>query len=149
MRFDRNGNWQTRTVAKILRAGVYAGDLVQGVSKVIDHKQVRASADEWTVVRDTHEAIVSRELFDAVQKALDHAAQQAKDREITFLVPQSSERENLLRPLWAQPSPAKNASAKRPRMYMSTTASATTASRKALALARLSLKKSCWMPWPI
>ena len=36
-----NGNWQTRTVAKILRAGVYAGDLVQGVSKVIDHKQVR------------------------------------------------------------------------------------------------------------
>ena len=75
-----NGNWQTRTVAKILRAGVYAGDLVQGVSKVIDHKQVRASADEWTVVRDTHEAIVSRELFDAVQKALDHAAQQAKDR---------------------------------------------------------------------
>ena len=25
-----NGNWQTRTVAKILRAEVYAGDLVQG-----------------------------------------------------------------------------------------------------------------------
>ena len=86
-----NGNWQTRTVAKILRAGVYAGDLVQGVSKVIDHKQVRASADEWTVVRDTHEAIVSRELFDAVQKALDHAAQQAKDREIHSWSP------NLLR----------------------------------------------------
>ena len=77
--------------AKILRAGVYAGDLVQGVSKVIDHKQVRASADEWTVVRDTHEAIVSRELFDAVQKALDHAAQQAKDREIHSWSP------NLLR----------------------------------------------------
>ena len=86
-----NGNWQTRTVAKILRAGVYAGDLVQGVSKVIDHKQVRASADEWTVVRDTHEAIVSRELFDAVQKALDRAAQQAKDREIHSWSP------NLLR----------------------------------------------------
>ena len=86
-----NGNWQTRTVAKILRAGVYAGDLVQGVSKVIDHKQVRASADEWTVVRDTHEAIVSRELFDAVQKVLDCAAQQAKDREIHSWSP------NLLR----------------------------------------------------
>ena len=86
-----NGNWQTRTVAKILRAEVYAGDLVQGISKVIDHKQVRASADEWTVVRDTHEAIVSRELFDAVQKALDRAAQQAKDREIHSWSP------NLLR----------------------------------------------------
>lgn len=86
-----NGNWQTRTVAKILRAEVYAGDLVQGVSKVIDHKQVRASADEWTIVRDTHEAIVSRELFDAVQKALDRAAQQAKDRNIHSWSP------NLLR----------------------------------------------------
>lgn len=77
-----NGHWQTRTVAKILRAEVYAGDLVQGVSKIIDHKQVRASADEWTTVRGTHEAIISRELFAAVQKALDQAAQQAKDREI-------------------------------------------------------------------
>lgn len=102
-----NGNWQTRTVAKILRAGVYAGDLVQGVSKVIDHKQVRASADEWTVVRDTHEAIVSRELFDAVQKVLDCAAQQAKDREIHSWSPQSFERENFLRPLRTQPPPAK------------------------------------------
>ena len=77
-----NGHWQTRTVAKILRAEVYTGDLVQGVSKIIDHKQVRASADEWTTVRGTHEAIISRELFAAVQKALDQAAQQAKDREI-------------------------------------------------------------------
>ena len=62
-----------------------------GRFKIIDHKQVRASADEWTVVRDTHEAIVSRELFDAVQKALDRAAQQAKGREIHCWSP------NLLR----------------------------------------------------
>lgn len=43
-------------------------------------RQVRANADEWTIVRGTHEAIVSHELFDIVQKALDQAAQQAKDR---------------------------------------------------------------------
>ena len=47
---------------------------MQGVSKIIDHKQVRASADEWTTVRGTHDAIISRELFAAVQKALDQAA---------------------------------------------------------------------------
>ena len=86
-----DGHWQTRTVAKILRAEVYTGDLVQGVSKIIDHKQVRASADEWTTVRGTHDAIISRELFAAVQKALDQAAQQAKDREIHSWSP------NLLR----------------------------------------------------
>ena len=80
--------------------------LCRGVSKVIDHKQVRASADEWTVVRDTHEAIVSRELFDAVQKVLDCAAQQAKDRKY-IPGPPIFERENFLRPLRTQPPPAK------------------------------------------
>ena len=114
-----NGNWQTRTVAKILRAGVYAGDLVQGVSKVIDHKQVRASADEWTVVRDTHEAIVSRELFDAVQKALDHAAQQAKDREIHSWSPNLLRGKNLLRPTVGTAFTGKNASRKKtPDVYV-------------------------------
>ena len=34
-------------------------------------------------------------------------------------------------------------------MIMSTTVSATTASKRAFVLVRLSLKKSCWMPWPI
>ena len=125
------GIGRTRTVAKILRAGVYAGDLVQGVSKVIDHKQVRASADEWTVVRDTHEAIVSRELFDAVQKALDRAAQQAKDREIHSWSPNLLRGKNLSAPHCGHSlHRQKMRPAKRPRMYMSTTASATTASRK-------------------
>ena len=64
-----NGHWQTRTVAKILKAEVYTGDLVQGVSKTVDHRQVKASTDEWTVVRGTHEPIISRELFEAVQNA--------------------------------------------------------------------------------
>ena len=77
-----NGKWQTRTVAKILHAEVYTGDLVQGRTKIIDHKQVPASAEEMTVVRGTHEAIISREQFDAVQTILEQAAQKSKDRTI-------------------------------------------------------------------
>lgn len=76
-----NGHWQTRTVAKILKAEVYTGDLVQGVSKTVDHRQVKASTDEWTVVRGTHEPIISRELFEAVQNALELAAQQALNKD--------------------------------------------------------------------
>lgn len=82
-----NGKWQTRTVTKILRSEVYTGDLVQGQSKTVDHQQVRADQEEWTVVRNTHEAIISHELFDTVQQLLDATAQKAKEREVKAYTP--------------------------------------------------------------
>lgn len=77
-----SGKWQTFTVTKILRSEVYTGDLVQGHTTIIDHKQVPAGPENLTVVRDTHEPIVSRELFDAVQKKLDATAQANKSRTV-------------------------------------------------------------------
>ena len=62
-----SGKWQTRTVAKILRSEVYTGDLVQGKTKIVDHRQVAADAENYITVQGTHEAIVSHEIFDAVQ----------------------------------------------------------------------------------
>lgn len=82
-----NGKWQTRTVTKILRSEVYTGDLVQGQSKTVDHQQVRTDQEEWTVVRDTHEAIISHELFDTVQQLLDATAQKSKEREVKAYTP--------------------------------------------------------------
>ena len=82
-----NGKWQTRTVGVILRSEVYTGDLVQGQTKTVDHRQVKADADEWTIVRGTHEAIISQEQFDAVQKILDQTAQRAKAREVKSYTP--------------------------------------------------------------
>ena len=63
-----NGHWQTRTVAKILRAEVYTGDLVQGKTKMVDHQQVKADDDNLIIARRTHEPIISHELFTAVQE---------------------------------------------------------------------------------
>ena len=82
-----NGNWNTRTVARILHAQVYTGDLVQGRTKIVDHQQVEASEMEWTVVHSTHEAIISHELFEAVQKKLDETAQHCKAREVQAYSP--------------------------------------------------------------
>lgn len=82
-----NGRWQTWTVNKILRSPVYTGDLVQGVSKTVDHRQVKADADEWTVVCNTHEAIISHELFDRVQKILDETAEKHKGKETKAYTP--------------------------------------------------------------
>lgn len=75
-----SGKWQTWTVTKILHAEVYTGDLVQGRTKVIDHKQVPAPAEELTIVRGTHEAIVSREQFDMVQELLNCTAKKSKSK---------------------------------------------------------------------
>lgn len=77
-----SGKWQTRTVGVILRSEVYTGDLVQGQTKTVDHRQVKADAEEWTVVRDIHEAIISREQFAAVQEILNQTASRAKAREV-------------------------------------------------------------------
>ena len=82
-----NGNWNTRTVARILHAQVYTGDLVQGRTKIVDHQQVEVSEMEWTVVHGTHEAIISQELFEAVQKKLDETAQHCKEREVQAYSP--------------------------------------------------------------
>ena len=60
--------WQTRTVAMILRNQTYTGDLVQGKSKTVDHQQMPASPEDYIIVRNTHPALVSREVFDAVQE---------------------------------------------------------------------------------
>jgi site-specific DNA recombinase len=82
-----SGKWQTWTVNKVLRCETYTGDMVQGHSKTIDHKQVRAGADNLVVVRNTHEAIISRELFDRVQARLDAIAEKHKSKEVSAYTP--------------------------------------------------------------
>ena len=82
-----NGKWQTRTVSKILRCETYTGDLVQGYTKSIDHRQVKAGLDNLIAVQNTHEAIVSRELFEKVQSMLDATAEKCRNRPVKAYTP--------------------------------------------------------------
>lgn len=61
------GEWQTRTLERILADPVYMGDMVQGKSKSIGHKQFRTHPDEWIHITNTHEPIITREMFEKVQ----------------------------------------------------------------------------------
>jgi len=79
-----SGRWQTRTVQKILDSEIYTGDLVQGKTKIIDHRQVKAGADNLVVVHGTHEAIISREMFEAVAS---YRRQVAKDSKKSSQIP--------------------------------------------------------------
>lgn len=79
-----NGNttdgeyWQERKVRKILNNKVYTGDMVQGKTRKVNGKQFDISPDEWICVPDTHEPIVSRELFEQVQEVMRQVSEQDK-----------------------------------------------------------------------
>lgn len=81
-RYRQNRNWTTFTVARILENPVYTGDMVQGKSKTIEHKQQDAPPEEYIIVRDTHEAIVSRELFEAVNKIRSAVREEYKKKSV-------------------------------------------------------------------
>lgn len=87
-----SGKWQTRSVAKILQDEVYVGDMVQGKHKSVGHKQIPTNPENWIVVRNTHEPIISRELFEKARAVREEAAAKAK-----MIAPKVPYSENLLR----------------------------------------------------
>lgn len=82
-----SGKWQTRTVAKILSSEVYTGDLVQGKTKSVDHRQTKADEENYIRVSGTHEAIVSHEVFNAVQEYRRMVSDESKNRKINAYTP--------------------------------------------------------------
>lgn len=65
--------WTTANVGKILRDIKYTGTMVSGKRTQIaplSRKTKAVPRDEWIVVPDTHEGIVSMETYEAVQKLL-------------------------------------------------------------------------------
>ena len=69
-----SGHWQSWTVGKMLADEVYTGDMVQGRTTTVGHRQVPTPPEDWIVVRGTHEPLVSRELFERVQTVRKRAA---------------------------------------------------------------------------
>ena len=67
--------WRKGTIANMLRQKVYTGCLVQGTKENIQGKKSghyrQKPKDEWIVVENAHEAIISEELFDIAQEILD------------------------------------------------------------------------------
>ena len=65
--------WSANAVLRILKNPVYTGVLIQGKETTPSYKvrkRVTKPENEWTVVPDTHEAIIERRDFDSVQKTL-------------------------------------------------------------------------------
>jgi len=68
-----NAAWSESVVKSMLRNEVYIGNMVQGKVGTVSYKNnkcVRKEQDEWIRADNTHEPIISRELWDRVQALL-------------------------------------------------------------------------------
>ena len=65
--------WRIGTISNILHNQLYIGNTVQGKRKTRHYKGEErhvTDKDEWIIVEDTHEPIISKEMFDKVQTIL-------------------------------------------------------------------------------
>jgi len=67
------GKWTSSATSRILDNEVYIGNLVQGKTKTKNHRQKSVAPENWVRVENTHEPIVSKELFEKVYE-LRHSA---------------------------------------------------------------------------
>ncbi len=74
------GYWNTFTIIHIIENETYTGDMVQGKSVTIQHKQIKTDKKDWIVVKNTHEAIISKEIFEKVQQCCVQKAEKSKSQ---------------------------------------------------------------------
>ena len=70
-RKDESMVWGSTSVLGIIKNQVYIGDMVQGQRQVISFKSKKrrkTDPEEWIIVENTHEAIISHDLWDEAQK---------------------------------------------------------------------------------
>ena len=70
-RYNKDTFWENKTVKNILKNKAYIGTTVQNKRSRISYKnrKIRANPEEkWVVVENTHEPIIDKEIFEAVQK---------------------------------------------------------------------------------
>lgn len=65
--------WSAANIIRVLKNPIYTGVLTQGKETTPSykvHKRIAKPENEWTVVENNHEAIISQSDFDTVQKVL-------------------------------------------------------------------------------
>ena len=72
-RSGEKAKWQATQIIRILTNEIYLGTMVQGKRQKVNYKvkKIRDVAPEnWIRVRETHEAIITQQLFDTVQEVI-------------------------------------------------------------------------------
>ena len=83
-----NPLWCAMSVSNILKNRIYVGDMVQGRYRIKSYKihvQEAVPEDEWFIVENTHEPIISREDFAKVQELLKKDTRTAPEQNHLYL----------------------------------------------------------------
>lgn len=88
-RSGKNPKWGTSSVLRILKNEIYTGTMVQGKTRKVNYRIkdcVPVESENWIRVENTHEPIISRELFECVQQlmTLDTRTSPEKDNVYAF-----------------------------------------------------------------
>ena len=62
----KGGNWSAKTINRVIENELYIGTMQQGKSTTINYKnkkQIEKEKRDWIVVENTHEGIISKEVF--------------------------------------------------------------------------------------
>lgn len=76
--------WTVSSVNKILKNRMYTGDMVQNVQTKLSYKSQKKVALEksfWIIVENTHEPLVSKEIFESIQNSPARTRVTFKNRE--------------------------------------------------------------------
>lgn len=80
--------WSPIAVERILKNEIYTGVMVQGKEKTLNYKvkkRIKVDKNEWIRVEDTHEAIITKEVFAIVQKLMLRDTRTAPDGKKLYL----------------------------------------------------------------
>ena len=80
-----SSKWTTEMIRQILNNEVYIGNMVQGkITKPRrkSNKRVKTKKEDWIIVENTHEPIISKEDFEAVQRILNYSPLMLKSDDI-------------------------------------------------------------------
>lgn len=79
------GIWKNATVRNILKSQMYIGNMVQHTHEKISYREKKCrhlSENDHIIVENTHEAIISKEDFDKVQKMLKNKSYTSKEKNL-------------------------------------------------------------------
>ncbi len=80
--------WSAKAVIRILTNEIYTGTLIQGKRSTVNYKVkkvVEIDKSEWSIKHNAHEAIISREQFDIVQKLIGRDTRTAPGKKEPYL----------------------------------------------------------------
>lgn len=90
--------WTGDNIRKMISSEVYLGHMVQGKTRKAlwkGQRQTIQPKEKWTVVKNTHEAIIDRPTFDMVQRMAEQVKREFTDKQGAF--PEIVNPENILK----------------------------------------------------